>query len=62
MYQKGGVFSIEKDMQMFSILMVVKCKVSGSILSLLLGNIELVLEQGEYEEINMLINVNQLLD
>lgn len=62
MYQNGGVFSIEKDMQMFSILMVVKCKVSGSILSLLLGNIELVLEQGEYEEINMLINVNQLLD
>uniref|UniRef100_K1R634 Chaperone protein dnaJ n=1 Tax=Magallana gigas TaxID=29159 RepID=K1R634_MAGGI len=62
MYQKGGVFSIEKDMQMFSTLTAAKCKVSGSILSPSLGNIELVLEQGEYEEINMSTNVNQLSD
>lgn len=62
MYQNGGVFSIEKDMQMFSTLTAAKCKVSGSILSPSLGNIELVLEQGEYEEINMSTNVNQLSD
>nr|XP_011457180.2 uncharacterized protein LOC105349186 isoform X2 [Crassostrea gigas] len=62
MYPNGGVFSIEKDMQMFSTLTAAKCKVSGSILSPSLGNIELVLEQGEYEEINMSTNVNQLSD
>lgn len=61
-YQNGGVFSIEKDMQIFSTLTAAKYKVSGSILRPSLGNIELILEQGEYKEVNMSTNVDQLSD